>query len=241
MLVMSEKSPDLSIILQMPKQMPSSQFLKDSLRDIQSFFNKLPISYEVIIAGQCPERTSEASVKSAMLKASGEFHFLLDSALSIPLAEIIVFLAHFRAHPEIEVLVGSRNLNTSKILFRENTTNRMVRQVMNRMTQKIFLSGLDKDVDDAFCKFKAFRKSASNQIFKLQRAPEELLDIEVLMLAQSLKQSVDILPIRWTAAPAKNFTGFFCGFKLFFALLELKHTVNHSLKELLLSQGFSQD
>src|ERR1043165_5391336 len=48
------------------------------------------------------------AVRSGILRARGELVFYMDADLSVPLEEISRFVAHFEAHPELNVLFGNR-------------------------------------------------------------------------------------------------------------------------------------
>ncbi len=191
MLVMSENLPDISIILNpIATSTPTSEkILEASQKDIHHFFTKLPVQFEILILSKT------FSLKTAMLEARGRYCFIMGAELCHPLAEIIVFLTHFYAHPEVQMILGTRT--PSKIMYSEKRIERLFRVWSNRFIQKFFV----KDIEDALCEFKAFRKDCAKLIFSKQKF-SAATPVEVLLLARQLNQKVDILPIRSTSSEA---------------------------------------
>ena len=65
--------------------------------------------------------------------------------------------------------------------------------------------GLPADLADTQCGFKAFRRAASQAIFRRQRLDGFAFDVEVLCLAARLGYRVESLPVRgWTNSPAST-------------------------------------
>jgi hypothetical protein len=183
---MIESSLDLSIILRVPNGCSESA-LRATRKDIQSFFSKLPIKFELLEA-------PSYNLKPTILKAQGSFYFLMSAELSHPLAEMIVFLSHFYAHPDVQMVHGSRGLDPNKILFRETRFQKLIRSSVGRWIQMFCAP----EFDDPICQFQAFRKASAQLIFSKQQS-HLAVDIECLILAKKLNQKVETLAIRSTA------------------------------------------
>jgi dolichyl-phosphate beta-glucosyltransferase len=143
------------------------------------------------------QRGKGHAVRTGMRQARGAIVFYMDADLSVPLEEIERFLAHFEAHPEDEVLLGSRQHPESRIERRQG----WLRQTMGRMFNRILRLLAPLPFRDTQCGFKAFRREAAREIFELQTIDGFAFDVEVLLLAQALGYRIHELPVRWLNSP----------------------------------------
>ena len=134
---MSENSTDLSILLIEPHQ--------DGLRNILSFFKKMPLRLEIILlepsellAQENPLLAKVKSLKEASQHLNGNFILLMDSNLKIPLAEVLSFLTHFHANPEFQILIGDRFTNPKKMSSPEPSLDRILRLWTHLLIKKLF-------------------------------------------------------------------------------------------------------
>ena len=137
------------------------------------------------------------AVRSGVRQARGAIVFFMDADLSVPLGEVDLFLAHFEAHPEDDVLVGSRQHPGSRIERRQS----MLRQGMGKIFNRILRTLSLLPFRDTQCGFKAFRQKAALDVFSLQTIDGFAFDVEVLLLAQSLGYRIRELPVRWLNSP----------------------------------------
>jgi dolichyl-phosphate beta-glucosyltransferase len=143
------------------------------------------------------QRGKGYAVRSGIRQARGAVVFYMDADLSVPLEEIDRFLAHFEAHPEDDVLLGSRQHAASRIERRQS----LLRQTMGKTFNRILRSLSLLPFRDTQCGFKAFRAKAAREIFTLQTIDGFAFDVEVLLLAQSLGCRISELPVRWLNSP----------------------------------------
>jgi len=143
------------------------------------------------------QRGKGYAVRSGMRQARGAIVFYMDADLSVPLEEIDRFLAHFEAHPEDDILLGSRQHPASRIERRQN----VFRQTMGRTFNRILRSLSLLPFRDTQCGFKAFRRPAAQEIFTLQTIDGFAFDVEVLLLAKALGFRIAELPVRWLNSP----------------------------------------
>ena len=151
---------------------------------------------EFQVIGHDVQRGKGHAVRTGMLLARGELAFFMDADLSTPLPEIDGFLAHFAAHPGVDVLIGSRQHPHSAILKRQSLLRRKLGQAFNFILRRV--AGITWR--DTQCGFKAFRRSAREAIFPRQTLDGFAFDVEVLLLAQRLGYRVEDLPVRWINA-----------------------------------------
>jgi hypothetical protein len=121
----------------------------------------------------------------------------MDADLSVPLEEIEAFLDHFEAHPEDDVLLGSRQHAGSRVERRQS----LLRQTMGKTFNCVLRSLSLLPYRDTQCGFKAFRAEAAREIFKLQAIDGFAFDVEVILLAQALGFRLRELPVRWLNSP----------------------------------------
>jgi dolichyl-phosphate beta-glucosyltransferase len=143
------------------------------------------------------QRGKGYAVRSGMRQAKGDIVFYMDADLSVPLEEIDRFLAHFEAHPEDDMLIGSRQHAASRIERRQS----LLRETMGRTFNRILRSLSLLPFRDTQCGFKAFRGDSARAIFALQTIDGFAFDVEVLLLAQSLDCRITELPVRWLNSP----------------------------------------
>jgi dolichyl-phosphate beta-glucosyltransferase len=132
-----------------------------------------------------------------MQQARGGIVFYMDADLSVPLEEIGQFLAYFDAHPDIDVLLGSRQHPASRIERRQG----ILRQTMGKTFNRILRSLALLPFRDTQCGFKAFRRESAREIFALQTIDGFAFDVEVLLLAQAFGYRIGELPVRWLNSP----------------------------------------
>jgi dolichyl-phosphate beta-glucosyltransferase len=143
------------------------------------------------------QRGKGYAVRSGMRQARGGIIFYMDADLSVPVEEIGTFVAYFEAHPEDDVLLGSRQHPGSRIERRQG----LLRQTMGKTFNRILRSLALLRFRDTQCGFKAFRRKAAEKIFAAQTIDGFAFDVEVLLLAQSMGYRIAELPVRWLNSP----------------------------------------
>ena len=101
------------------------------------------------------QRGKGYAVRSGMRQARGDIVFYMDADLSVPLEEIDRFLAHLEAHPEDDVLLGSRQHAAEPHRAPPEPCSA---QTMGRTFNRILRSLSLLPFRDTQCGFKAFRR-----------------------------------------------------------------------------------
>lgn len=225
--------------------------LPTSIRDIRAFFSGINDPFEVLVViEKSKDRTVELAraaaegegriqvidnqvhrgkgfaVKSGMLRAKGEIVFFTDADLSTPLAEILQFMAHFKAHPETDVLIGSRSHAKSQVIKRQSLFRQTLGRTFNKLVQLISVRG----IEDTQCGFKAFRAEACREVFSRQTLDGFAFDVEVLMLAQRLGYKIGVLPVRWINSPDSKVRILIDPFKMLWDLLKVRLIVRRTIR-----------
>lgn len=134
------------------------------------------------------------AVRTGMLAARGEFRFMADADLSMPITEIPRFLS-----PELagyDIIIGSREA-PGAARYDEPEFRHLGGRAVNLMIRLLALPGLH----DTQCGFKLFRAEAAERLFQRQTLPGWSFDIEILFIARRLGLQIHELPIPWHFAP----------------------------------------
>ena len=130
------------------------------------------------------------AVKIGMLQAQGEYQFLCDADLAMPITELPKFLP-----PNIdsyEVAIGSREAEGA-VRYNEPVYRHVMGRVFNWLVKIMAVPGFE----DTQCGFKCFHRSVSGDLFSQQTINGFGFDVEVLYIAQKRGYSIVEIPIHW--------------------------------------------
>lgn len=130
------------------------------------------------------------AVRAGMLQAQGEYGFLCDADLAMPITELPKFLP-----PQLngyKVAIGSREIEGS-IRYEEPFYRHLMGRVYNWLVKVMAVSGFE----DTQCGFKCFHRSVIHDLFSHQTIDGFGFDVEVLYLAQKRGYSIVEVPIHW--------------------------------------------
>jgi glycosyltransferase involved in cell wall biosynthesis len=156
------------------------------------------------------------AVQAGMLAATGDFRFMCDADLSMPIEEINRFIPP--ALENFDIAIASRE-GTGAIRYNEPPYRHFVGRVYNAIIRIMALPGLQ----DTQCGFKCFTAAAAKELFPRQTLPGWAFDVELLYVARrrgyrivevgipwyfnadskirvlhdSLRMGLDLLTIRW--------------------------------------------
>ncbi|NJN80171.1 MAG: glycosyltransferase family 2 protein [Anaerolineales bacterium] len=205
------KTPFLSIII--PAYNEETR-LPRTLEQIFSFLNKQDFSFEVLvvengssdrtfevakeygkahpklIALKEAERGKGNAVRRGMLEAHGEYRFICDADLSMPIEELHKFLPPQLG--DFDIAIGSREA-PGAIRYNEPPYRHLGGRAINFLIRNLILSGLN----DTQCGFKCFRAEVAESLFRQQTLTGWSFDIEILYLARRKKLRIKEIPIQW--------------------------------------------
>lgn len=136
------------------------------------------------------ERGKGAAVKLGMMKAQGEYRFMCDADLSMPVEEITKFLPSPKQ--DIEIAIASREARGA-VRYNEPAYRHLGGRGINFVIQALILPGLN----DTQCGFKCFRADVAEKIFNLQTLDGWSFDIELLYIARKYGYRIREIPIHW--------------------------------------------
>ncbi len=133
-----------------------------------------------------------AAVKLGMLAAQGEYRFICDADLAMPIEEISKFLPPIHAVDTFDIAIASRELPDA-VRYNEPTYRHVMGRVFNFLVRLLAVPG----IQDTQCGFKMFTRKAALQLFPLQRIDGWGFDVEVLYIARQHGLHLIEVPINW--------------------------------------------
>jgi glycosyltransferase involved in cell wall biosynthesis len=140
------------------------------------------------------ERGKGLAVRTGMLAAQGEYRFLCDADLSMPIEQVNRFLPPTLG--QVDVAIGSRELPGS-VRYDEPGYRHLIGRIFNAMVRWLVLPG----IQDSQCGFKCFRAEVAEAVFPLQTMGGMSFDAEVLHIARRLGWQVQEVAIDWYFDP----------------------------------------
>ncbi len=141
-----------------------------------------------------PERGKGLAVRLGMLEAQGEYRFMCDADLSMPIEEVNRFLPP--ALSNFDVAIGSREVKGA-VRYDEPVRRHLGGRLMNLAIRFLILP----QFQDTQCGFKCFRGAIVPELFSRQTLNGWSFDIELLFLAGRRGLRVVEIPIDWYYRP----------------------------------------
>lgn len=213
--------------------------LPTSLAQVNDFIQKQPFESEILVvengsqdrtleiaqafAEQHPtvrvfhedQRGKGLAVKRGMLQARGEFRFMCDADLSMPINEVSRFLPP--ALEQFDIAIASREAQGARRIgepFYRHLGGRMI----NLMIRVLALPGLH----DTQCGFKCFRDHAAEDLFSQMTLPGWSFDVEILYIARRRGYRIVEIPIPWYFDPHSKLSLLKDTFRMSLDLLEIR-------------------
>lgn len=137
------------------------------------------------------------AVRHGMLVATGEYRFMCDADLSMPVEQMAGFLA--RMAEGYDVVIGSRQIEGAR-RFGEPAGRHIMGRVFNWVVRLVAVCGFQ----DTQCGFKMFRGEVVNELFGRQCTIGWGFDVEILYIAQKHGLRVLEMPIDWYHEPSSK-------------------------------------
>ncbi len=130
------------------------------------------------------------AVREGMLEAKGQYRFLCDADLSMPIEQVDRFLP-----PQaqgLDLAIGSREVSGARRIG-EPAYRHMMGRFYNALVRILAVPG----VRDTQCGFKCFRGEIVPLLFRRQTMEGFAFDVEVLFLAQKEKLNIGEIGLDW--------------------------------------------
>jgi dolichyl-phosphate beta-glucosyltransferase len=130
------------------------------------------------------------AVRAGMMQAHGEYLFLCDSDLSMPIEEVTKFLPP--ALDSYDLAIASREIEGAR-RYDEPGYRHLMGRVFNLIVRLLAVRG----IQDTQAGFKCFRRDAARQLFPLQTIDGWGFDVEILFIGQRHGMKIVEVPINW--------------------------------------------
>ena len=140
------------------------------------------------------ERGKGRAVRRGMLEAGGQYRFICDADLSMPIENINSFLP-----PKLEgfdIAIASREV-PGAVRYNEPAYRHWIGRGFNLLVRLLAVP----QFHDTQCGFKCFRAEVAEELFSMQRLQGWGFDVEVLFLAMKRGHRVVEVPIPWHFNP----------------------------------------
>ena len=161
-----------------------------TLQVAQSFCDQYP-QLRVL---QNQSRGKGLAVKRGMLEAQGEYRFMCDADLSMPVDEISRFLPP--SMDNYDIAIASREA-LGAVRYHEPYYRHFIGRGYNLLIRLLALPGLQ----DTQCGFKCFRGALVEELFGLQTLAGWSFDVEVLFIGRLRGCRIVEVPIPWYYNP----------------------------------------
>jgi len=156
----------------------------------QEFSQRVPYIQAIHEEG----RGKGLAVRRGMLAARGEYRFICDADLSMPITEVNCFIPPLLK--DMDIAIGSREASGS-VRYNEPQYRHLTGRLYNTVVRWLALPGLQ----DTQCGFKCFRGSVAEKVFPLQTTTGWSFDVEVLFIARQHGYRIVEVPIPWFFSP----------------------------------------
>lgn len=143
------------------------------------------------------KRGKGIAVRRGMLESTGQYRFICDADLSMPIEEVNRFLPP--ALDNFDVAIASREV-PGAIRYGEPAYRHWIGRGFNTMVRLLAVP----DFQDTQCGFKCFAAPAAETLFGLQHLDGWTFDVEVLFLAMKLGYRVKEIPVPWYHIPGSR-------------------------------------
>ncbi len=162
------------------------------------------------------------AVRRGMLEARGEYRFICDADLSMPIDQVNRFLPPNLPHPD--VAIGSREI-FGAVRYQEPAYRHFIGRLFNSIVRWMALPGLQ----DTQCGFKCFRAKVAEDVFTRQFLNGMSFDVEILYIARRMGYSIQEVPIDWYFDPDSRVRLFHDSLNMFLDLVTIRRNARQGL------------
>lgn len=137
-----------------------------------------------------PIQGKGAAVRKGMLEGRGEYLFICDADLAMPIKEVNKFLPPTLS--DYDVAIASREA-AGAIRYNEPWYRHLMGRVFNLLVRLLAVPG----IQDTQCGFKCLRREAARDIFTIQKIDGWAFDVEILHIARRRGYRIVEVPIHW--------------------------------------------
>jgi glycosyltransferase involved in cell wall biosynthesis len=162
-----------------------------------------------------PERGKGYAVRRGIYAANGEYRFMCDADLSMPVTEINRFFP-----PELEdfdISIASREA-PGAVRYNEPAYRHFVGRIFNTLIRVLALP----ELNDTQCGFKCFKAAIAEDLFRDLNITGWSFDVEILYLAQRRGYRIVEIPIPWYYNPDSHISVVKDSFQMAFDIFKIR-------------------
>jgi len=144
-----------------------------------------------------PIRGKGAAVRKGMMEGRGEYLFICDADLAMPIEQAGRFLPP--ALSDYDVAIASREI-PGAVRYDEPWYRHLMGRVFNLLVRWLAVPG----IQDTQCGFKCFRREVARDLFAAQELDGWAFDVEVLYIALRRGYRIVEVPIDWYYGPGSR-------------------------------------
>ena len=222
--------------------------LPDSLNKVLAFLQSQPYQAEILIVEngsqdrtaeiarqfierhpnifliQEPEAGKGLAVRRGMFEARGDYRFICDADLSMPIEEVNHFIPPVLC--DFDVAIASREV-PGAVRYGEPLYRHWVGRVFNLLVRTLTIPG----IQDTQCGFKCFRSEVAKDLFSVQVINGWTFDAEVLFIALQRGYRIVEVPISWYYIPGSRVRLFRDSFAMLSDLFRIRLNSRRGLYE----------
>ena len=162
------------------------------------------------------------AIQRGVREAVGEYLFLCDADLSMPIEEISKFIPPQLQN--VDVAIASREAPGS-VRYNEPYYRHFTGRVFNTLIRLLVLHNLQ----DTQCGFKCIRADVARDIFPYQTLTGWAFDVELLYIARYHKYQITEVPINWYYNADSKISVFRDSLRMFLDLLAIRRNARRGL------------
>lgn len=163
-----------------------------------------------------PVQGKGAAVRMGMLAGRGEYLFICDADLAMPIAQVTRFLPP--ALSGYGVAIASREV-PGAARYDEPWYRHFMGRIFNLVVRLLAVPG----IQDTQCGFKCFSRACAHEVFSAQVIDGWAFDVEVLVIARRRGYSVVEVPIDWRYGPGSRVHPLRDSFAMVREVLRIRH------------------
>lgn len=236
-------NPFLSIIIPAHNE---AKRLPDTLEQVFGFLKKQTFTSEVIVVENgsndktfeiaqkfteqhtnlrvlhSDQRGKGLAIQRGVAEAHGEYVFLCDADLSMPIEEITKFLPPQLTN--VDIAIGSREA-PGAVRYHEPYYRHFTGRIFNTLIRLLVLPTLQ----DTQCGFKCVRAEVARDIFRYQTLTGWAFDVELLYIARHHRYQIVEIPIHWYFNADSKISVLRDSLRMFLDLLLIRHNARRGL------------
>jgi glycosyltransferase involved in cell wall biosynthesis len=220
--------------------------LPASLTKIHEFLTSQPFSWEVVVVDsgsrdgtaqvvrdfaahwsglrlvQVERPGKGLAVRTGMLAAHGDYRFICDADLSMPIDQVPRFLPP--AAQAADIAIASREV-PGAARHDEPAYRHLIGRAFNLLVRRLTIP----EIQDTQCGFKCFRRAVAEDLFRVQRLDGWTFDVEILYVALRRGYRIIEIPIPWYYNPGSRVRVVRDSLTMFTDLFRIRRNWRHGL------------